>query len=359
MPEESITEFVLRELVNCEPSADGEYIVVRAIDKDGVHLRLNIEARMIVKLAHRLMLCLDDRDKKHGVTAREIIKAEGFALQGRKPERDFVFVVNAGEPQPARFAFRLDYDLADKLVNLLLQRQIFPPYTGYSFQQPWRANASAIRAPYVARTFMTERESSHLHDPINQLLIVLCSIRIAGDAILSGKLVSEENSVMFLQSRQFDIFIVLPDYGPVQTALANKFPDRIQVELRSYLPPKIFAVESDRHEQPILQLLSGIFISFYETYRQWLWDNISKDVGNWPAPWTFSVVVRNAMAHGGYVDIRSKSHPLYVWHHIRVEYADSAKGRLLVGGDFTIADIVLLMIEMSDALATVGCPVRV
>jgi hypothetical protein len=69
----------------------------------------------------------------------------------------------------------------------------------------------------------------------------------------------------------------------------------------------------------------------------------------------FCRVVRNSCSHGGSVLITGKrSRPVH-WHQLT--YSEADNGRVLIGGDFAMADVVILVFEASDELDKLGCPI--
>ena len=106
----------------------------------------------------------------------------------------------------------------------------------------------------------------------------------------------------------------------------------------------------------LVHVISPIFTAFYEDYAAWFQSNVEGDKSKWPNPWGFGRLVRNAMSHGGALNIDNPNAPSFDWYGLR--YGPTESGKKIIGTDLSFADLLILMIEMSDYLDSRGCPIR-
>jgi hypothetical protein len=366
---------VIKEVVQSRPSNDGNHILFRMENDQGEKFDLAFPHSKMTDLIYCGSVGLTRCEAKKGNAASRLpLIVSDFKIRADERLGEFVLALELfefdGKNHPT-IAFRIAPDLAMRLTEGLVTRPTIASRAAFEGSEEARRAAQKTpmqpaRLPdYPARQFFTERLTDHMHDPLNKILIISSSVRIAGDAILKeqrpdqvpeGAKISTENQVSTFESNQFNTSIIVPDYGPVQTALRNQYPDRIEVEFRpGRADPTKFSVKTEKYASVMLGLFCAIFIDFHATYTKRLETHVGDDVAKWPEPWQFANVVRNAMAHGGTINYgQRKNVPTVTWHHI--SYGASDKGRLVVGGDFSLADILLLMFEMRDALKRVNCP---
>jgi hypothetical protein len=93
-------------------------------------------------------------------------------------------------------------------------------------------------------------------------------------------------------------------------------------------------------------LSQAMFTSFYENHRELIRKAHGAGTKSWPAGWAFGRVVRNALSHGGQLDIRG---PTSVrWK--KLAYTQADHGRRIVNVDLWPGDLFVLLIEMEAEL---------
>ena len=111
------------------------------------------------------------------------------------------------------------------------------------------------------------------------------------------------------------------------------------------------------------RLIVPIFVEYYEDNRPWLEAWVERTSSPrpkhlflaFPAVWQFARVIRNGLSHGGSrIPISDPAFAPVTWHALT--YGPSDDGRRFLGSDLSIADLVLLMLEMAEALDNLGCP---
>jgi hypothetical protein len=100
-------------------------------------------------------------------------------------------------------------------------------------------------------------------------------------------------------------------------------------------------------------LLSPIFVEFYESYRQWVFDQFGP-ADKWPEVWRFARVIRNALSHGGKVSIERKNERPVKWRNTSYSYANN--GEQVIHEAVSVGDLIVLMFDLDDALDEAGCP---
>ncbi len=96
---------------------------------------------------------------------------------------------------------------------------------------------------------------------------------------------------------------------------------------------------------------SHAFIAFYEANKGKIERDHTKDPANWPTVLAFGRVVRNALAHGGHIDIWKNSGPQEVkWRGIKLSRTKN-NGQRLLYRHMTQGDLTLLMLDMAEELS--------
>ncbi len=206
---------------------------------------------------------------------------------------------------------------------------------------------------YLSGKLPVRKDQHRLLSPLNNLLILTTSITTAVHWIKNRTVNFEPGDYLSVASNQFDIEIQLPVYGPLEAAQENSIPDVIHLTFAPKDPP-----EGDRtpgFADPIMYAITPVFVNFYENSKPWLDANISTDPQQWPAIWNFGRVIRNATAHKGKLNFTNPSAPPVSWYHLT--YGPPDNGREIIGVELSFADILILMVEMSDELDRLGCPV--
>jgi len=372
---EKLNGLIIAKIARVRPSNDGSHVIFGAATAHGEEIDLAVSQGQIVGLIYCASVGVARCEAKTG-GARLALATSNFSIRVDEGIGEFILsaelLEHDGQNHPT-ILFSVTPELANHLTEIMITRPIITSKAAHeSNVEALRAKqksrmVTTARPAYPARHIFTDRLNHHLHDPLNRILIISSSLRISGDAILremnpeslTKDKISQENQVAFFESKLFDASIVVPDFGPVQTALRNQYPDKIEMEVRPGRPDEQqFAVKTDKYADAMFGLFSGIFVQFYEDYAQWLLHNVASDVSKWPIPWSFAKVVRNSTVHSGKIYYKGRKRekiPTVIWHHL--SYGPDDEGRIVFGGDFTLADILLLLMEMSDALKSVRCPV--
>jgi len=119
-------------------------------------------------------------------------------------------------------------------------------------------------------------------------------------------------------------------------------------------PFKQIANTNSGFQRVFLSVITPLYVEFYEGVRPWLEQNVG-DSSKWPCVLDFGRVVRNACSHGGNLSLSKASSRPVSWRSL--QYDPTQHGKPIIGTDLGFADLLILMIEMSDELDSLGCPV--
>ena len=150
---------------------------------------------------------------------------------------------------------------------------------------------------------------------------------------------------------------VSPNYGlimegrkpkEVQVLIMDspKIPDALPLGFRS----------GDSLSRIQARLISPIFLKFYETYRGWWVNKLNRDPSTWPMVMQFSRVIRNAIGHQMRIDWASPNLGPAEWRGLSYSHADN--GKHVIGVDLSVADLFFLLVDLSDELDRLGCPIE-
>nr|WP_321509540.1 hypothetical protein [uncultured Hyphomonas sp.] len=209
----------------------------------------------------------------------------------------------------------------------------------------------------VVKPILVERGKHRLIEPLEQLAFVTACVMTSLDLRMGGNGIHQPNDVVELMSLQFDKSISLPVYGPIENVIAGKKAPLIELYERNVplVAPQTPKPPNIRSE--ILNIVAPVFTNFYEGNVDWLCTN-KGPMNQWPAicpTWNFGRIVRNAVSHGRAINMSSPNAITGTWHHLKYGHADD--GKVVIGTELSAADLLFLMLEMSDELDSLGCPI--
>ncbi len=98
----------------------------------------------------------------------------------------------------------------------------------------------------------------------------------------------------------------------------------------------------------ITSIAEAAFLRYFESNKPTIEAAHSSDPNGWPPVWNFARLVRNAFAHGGFLDIRNPSAAPLSWRGIT--YGPGDNGNQILFSDFTPVEMLMLMEEMDGEL---------
>lgn len=212
---------------------------------------------------------------------------------------------------------------------------------------------------YLKGSILLEKGKHRLHGPMWDFTIWSACFGAALAHIGLGQIdLKLPRGFCFYHSAQFHAEIRIFLHGVLERAAKSAIPDEVEVEIVQSQSPLYQPGKVTRKTEGFVTTqelaISPIFVTFFEQYRQWLNSKIGVRQ-KWPDIWQFGAVVRNAASHGGIIAFDNDKLPPVKWYILEYGFADN--GRKVINNDLSIADLVILMFEMSDTLDKLNCPI--
>jgi hypothetical protein len=220
---------------------------------------------------------------------------------------------------------------------------------------------------------MTKLQGSRLVYAGERLFPTLEYIAIFSDLFGCGYFVAGQKSVppkpgdaIGFDSNIFPVQFRLAPFGLFRIALWGGDVGGIEFRIDPKFPgPPIDIDEALRIKAVNELFFNAALVVFYERHRPWInstYGSNSADREKWPEILRFAWALRNAAAHhGGALNITDKSVRAVEWHHLKFDHTHTGYKVLggLAGGDaaLSIGDVAIFLVEMSDELDRLGCPV--
>lgn len=164
----------------------------------------------------------------------------------------------------------------------------------------------------------------------------------------------QHRSHMILACRAANADVALPLDGYVQAALSGDVPKEIIVRIEEK-GPEPGSVSVKGMDSISTRICAALFALFVETGNEWLKRNYKKDAKDWPPVSNFCRIVRNAIVHGGKINLNSETAVGGRWRHLNYNHRHNGKA-ILNDGDLSIGDLIILMFEMELELNELGAP---
>ncbi|HRO25350.1 MAG TPA: hypothetical protein PLR07_13765 [Promineifilum sp.] len=197
--------------------------------------------------------------------------------------------------------------------------------------------------------------TDRLHRHICQLSLLIEAYLLAAHQTASKA--GPAPAHMVFASRAIDMQISLPLGGHVAAAARGLYLDNIQFLITSGLEPpdEILAVYSATVALPVFgSIVGNQFLLFFQEHLGWLRSNYGHDYSKWPETINFARLIRNAVSHGGYVEITNKNSKPICWRGLTLSPADT--GKHIIGSLLSVPDIMLLMIDTAELLDQAQAP---
>lgn len=201
----------------------------------------------------------------------------------------------------------------------------------------------------------TDEGLHRLHDTLHAT-VLMCASLLFSMICLERKSLLDSERVMTSISNFRHIAVRFTTLHPLQLAVSRLPPRFIEVAL--------FELNDEERKKPlnlnhsfgsiITSVMSGLFVRYYESHQQWIRDRQTTHL-DWPPSLAFGRVIRNAVAHGGRV-AESSDRTVVSWHGMTLSKRDNGTPVIGNAGLGPIADLLLLMFDMSRELDQLGCP---
>lgn len=164
----------------------------------------------------------------------------------------------------------------------------------------------------------------------------------------------EGQSHMVLAARAAHADVAVPLDGYVDAAITGNAPDEIIVRVETKAPEPEGANAAGM-ESISTRIVAAIFSLFIERACDWFKRNYGKQTANWPQTANFCRIVRNALVHGGTINISTETATGGQWRQLKYDYQDYGRA-ILNTGDLSLGDLVILMLEMEQDLNDAEAP---
>ncbi len=203
---------------------------------------------------------------------------------------------------------------------------------------------------------ITIPRSNRLFFYINDLNIFLSSLSIAANSLSGNSYERHPRNAVFLASGAFPFGLSLYNDGTIEDALADRLPDNISILFRPAgldTPP-----DTDKTTRGFVSIMtrvaSTIVANFYDEHFPLFETSLGTDVYSWPAIFNFTRVVRNAISHRNRVYFKNPDAPAVLWRQF--SYHPKDNGKLLVGGDMFVAELLFLLLEAAKEMNRLKIP---
>lgn len=150
--------------------------------------------------------------------------------------------------------------------------------------------------------------------------------------------------------------IILPLTGYADAAHEGNMPAVIEIE-RLPKQPEVEGIRAHGLKDLSRDVVAALFSLYAESATDWIKLNHSTDIHNWPPIANFARVVRNAIVHGGRINIKSETAPVVAWHGTTFSYRDAGT-TILNTGIMSMGDLIVLMIDLDHELDELGAPLK-
>jgi len=168
-----------------------------------------------------------------------------------------------------------------------------------------------------------------------------------------GRATLEDDATIVLSGHFFQI--ILPVGKPFRDAYAGIDVQEICVDIGSANHNAIdsgIAPDNGPENRIFDACLTPSFVEFYEAYKPWIVETYGKARANWPMPFQFGAVIRDAISHR---KVKIDNHRTAVsWAGLSFSSADN--GTEIVGPKLIYADILALMFDLATELDAHGAP---
>jgi len=140
--------------------------------------------------------------------------------------------------------------------------------------------------------------------------------------------------------------------GPLEHVIADKDITKIAVQTESASEPE-GGVATDGLARQWRHIFESQFQVFFASHCDWIRTNISTNYHEWPEVWNFARVVRNAITHGGTININSENAPTVEWRGVVYNHT---KFGTPIETELAVGDLFFLMLDMDQELDDLGAP---
>ncbi|MBB3899181.1 hypothetical protein [Roseococcus suduntuyensis] len=160
-----------------------------------------------------------------------------------------------------------------------------------------------------------------------------------------------------LFTRQSKKMVFIPKTGVFEVAASGNWPEEIWYYTRdgvehptpnSPIPGEI----SLGTGEPLWVIMNATFALYVERCNDWLRKK-NTNYQNWPPVSNFCRVIRNAIVHGGKINIENPNAPKVSWLGLSYDYTNLGRN---IFDDLADGDFIILAKALDDEMTALGAP---
>ncbi len=204
----------------------------------------------------------------------------------------------------------------------------------------------------------TYRKSEHkFFDDLVTMLCSLAGIFITADAFHNGGITNAPRDLKYYGEFEGSTLKLKFTFYPFEIfnkIINNEWPEEVIIhEDMPHEWGRVFGITTSAFKNLQILPIQASFIRYFENYRVEIEKIKGSDPYNWPEPWNFARVIRNASAHGGTIKFDNLDAKEVVWPTANLMYSPKDNDKKIFFTDFSVVEIVILMEEMDKALTEI------
>ena len=191
-------------------------------------------------------------------------------------------------------------------------------------------------------------QSDSIFAPVATFLVSLLSFGALAETYKSGG--SQPwgtDHYICLDASAAALRLTVPGQPIASAVVANQWPTQITFNLAAQPKPYDGTSHLGEIGPYVFSAMQGMFTAFYEEHVETV-ATAHSAAADWPDVWKFGRIVRNALSHGGDLNITKPT--TATWQSLTYSQSDHGKPIILV--DLWPGDLIVLLKDMQDALST-------
>ncbi|MGH6769699.1 MAG: hypothetical protein ACRECO_11840 [Xanthobacteraceae bacterium] len=198
-----------------------------------------------------------------------------------------------------------------------------------------------------------------LFDSVRRLCIYLQATAIAKKVILGHNFNFEPGANIIVQARHPPTAAKFPVHGPLEQLVHFPLSEIGPIPIHIIDQPQLEGgVQVHGLEALNFNVFEVEFSLFYANYCEWIKKLVADRRGNhhnWPETWNFARIVRNAINHGGTINIDSRIGPTVSWRGIQFSHLNKGE---VIREHIACGDLFALMVDMDAELTVLSGPLQ-
>jgi hypothetical protein len=195
-----------------------------------------------------------------------------------------------------------------------------------------------------------------LFESMRKLCVVVDALGIAVSFIRLNRVEAKMGNYVACLSLQFPMEVRLASIAPVTSIAWDRPVSGVEIGFFDATKGPNYQNEITGTKNVLMGLITPIYVDFYEKHRPWIGKTLGA-LDKWPELFRFAWAVRNAISHhGGKINITDPKLRPVVWHKLSYDYHHA--GTEIIGPVLALADMIILMFEISDELDRLKCPIN-